>query len=76
MKTVTIHAAKTNLSQLIAEAEQGEQIVIARVKQPVVTLTPVQPPKKKRIAGEFRGQIHIGPEFFEPMTEEELREWE
>jgi antitoxin (DNA-binding transcriptional repressor) of toxin-antitoxin stability system len=29
MKTVTIHAAKTTLSQLVALAEAGEEIVLA-----------------------------------------------
>ena len=30
MFTVTIHAAKTNLSKLLARVEAGEEIVIAR----------------------------------------------
>jgi len=34
-KTVTIHVAKTTLSQLIARVEAGEEIIIARDKQPV-----------------------------------------
>ena len=32
MSTVTIHAAKTNLSKLLAQVEAGEEIVIARGK--------------------------------------------
>ena len=39
MATVTIHEAKTNLSKLIARAEAGEEIIIARGKQPVAKLT-------------------------------------
>lgn len=76
MKTVTIHAAKTNLSKLLAEVEAGEEIILARGKEPIAKLVPIQPPKKKRRFGEFKGQIDISPEFFEPMTEEELQEWE
>jgi hypothetical protein len=30
---------------------------------------------KPRVPGRFKGQLVIGPEFFEPMTEEELREF-
>ena len=36
MPTYTIHAAKTNLSKLVARAEAGEEIVLARGKEPVV----------------------------------------
>lgn len=36
MKIVNIHAAKTNLSRLVAEAEAGAPFVIARNGRPVV----------------------------------------
>jgi prevent-host-death family protein len=48
MATVTIHQAKTELSKLIARAEAGEEIVIARGKEPVVRLAPVKPTHIKR----------------------------
>ena len=38
MTRVTIHEAKTNLSQLIRRAEAGEEIVIARGNEPVAIL--------------------------------------
>ena len=41
----TIDEAKTNLSRLIARAEKGEEVVIARGKQPVVRLVPVMSSK-------------------------------
>lgn len=74
MKIVTIHKAKTTLSRLIAEAEAGAEIVLARGKEPVVKLVPVAKHGKRKF-GAFKGKIRIGPEFFEPMTEEELRQW-
>jgi len=74
MKIVTIHKAKTTLSRLIAEAEAGEEIVLARGKEPVVKLVPVAK-RGERKFGALKGKMKIGPEFFEPMTEEELREW-
>jgi prevent-host-death family protein len=40
---VKIHEAKTNLSKLIARAEAGEDIVIARDNEPVVRLTAMEP---------------------------------
>jgi prevent-host-death family protein len=43
---VNIHAAKTQLSQLVARAEKGERITIARAGKPVAQLVPA--PKRKR----------------------------
>ena len=47
-KFVNVHAAKTRLSQLIARAERGERIIIARDGKPVAQLGPA--PKVKRAA--------------------------
>jgi prevent-host-death family protein len=47
-KLVNVHAAKTRLSQLVARAERGERILIARNGKPVAQLGPA--PKAKRSA--------------------------
>jgi prevent-host-death family protein len=47
-KFVNVHAAKTRLSQLVARAERGERIIIARDGKPVAQLGPA--PKSKRAA--------------------------
>ena len=39
---VNIHDAKTRLSQLVARAERGERITIARAGKPVATLGPAR----------------------------------
>ena len=76
MPTFTIHAAKTNLSKLIARAEAGEEIVLARGKDPVVKIVPVAArAKPHRKFGALKGKIKTGPEFFEPLPEEELKHW-
>lgn len=75
MKTVTIHKAKTTLSQLVAEVEAGEEVIIARGKHPVVKIVAI-PKRGKRKFGSMKGKIKIGPEFFEPLPEEELKAWE
>jgi prevent-host-death family protein len=41
MTKVTIHAAKTNLSKLIAKVEAGEEVVICRGNTEVARLVPV-----------------------------------
>lgn len=74
-ETVTIHRAKTTLSQLIARAEAGEEIVIARGGTPVAKLVPIQPPKAKRRFGAMKGQIALDESFWDPLPDDELRLW-
>jgi prevent-host-death family protein len=76
METVTIHTAKTTLSQLLARVEAGEEIVLARGKQPIAKLVPYHPATPKRQFGALRGVVSIGPEFFEPLPDDELAAWE
>jgi len=77
MPVVTIHEAKTTLSKLIARAEAGEEIVIARGKDPVVRLQPVANPKRRPQFGALKGKLNIPDSFFfDPLPEEELRLWE
>ena len=76
MDSVTIHTAKTNLSQLLARVERGEEIVIARGKEPVAKLIPFRPQASKRHFGALRGAISVESSFFEPLTEEQLAAWE
>ena len=76
MPTVTIHQAKTNLSKLIERASQGEEIIIARGSNPVAKLVPFGAVKGKRQPGSMKGKLEIGPEFFEPLPEDELKGWE
>jgi prevent-host-death family protein len=72
----TIHEAKTHLSKLVARVEAGEEIVIARGKTPVARLVPIAPePKKTRQLGWLKGQVALDDSFFEPMSDDELREW-
>jgi prevent-host-death family protein len=41
MKQVNIHEAKTHLPELIAAAEAGEEVIIARSNKPTVKLVAV-----------------------------------
>ena len=72
---VSVRAAKTHLSQLLARAEAGEVITIARGRTPVAKLVAIAP-KPRREFGAMRGQIAIGPEFFEPLPQDELDRWD
>ena len=76
MSTVKIHYAKTHLSRLIEQACEGEEIIIARGDQPLVRLQPLREKKGQRKPGSMKGKLEIGPEFFEPLPEDELQAWE
>jgi prevent-host-death family protein len=72
----TVHQAKTNLSKLLRRVENGEEVVIARGKEPVAKIIPFPArKKKKRVPGSLKGKIHIHPSFFDPMSKEELALW-
>jgi prevent-host-death family protein len=40
---VNVHEAKSTLSQLLADVERGEDVVIARNGTPIATLSPIVP---------------------------------
>lgn len=75
MPTYPMHFAKTHLSDLVARAEAGEEVVVARGKTPAVRLVPMRRSLPQRRRGRLKGLIAIGPEFFEPLPDDELRLW-
>jgi prevent-host-death family protein len=77
MTIVTVHQAKTQLSKLIARAEAGEDIVIARGSKPAVRLIPVGKQVPKRQFGSMKGLYKIPDAFFfDPLPEDELKLYE
>jgi prevent-host-death family protein len=75
-KVVTIHAAKTNLSRLLDRVHKGEEIVIARGKEPVARLVPLAGAAAGRRFGAMKGKASTSSVFFEPLSEDELSSWE
>lgn len=75
MITVNVHEAKTNLSRLLAQAEAGEDVVIARNGKPVVRMVPVQERGKPQ-PDVFKGKFVLTDSFYEPLPENELKAWE
>lgn len=72
---VTIHAAKTQLSQLIDAVLAGDEVIMTKDGKPVAKLLALAP-KPYRL-GSLEGQIPRPPDdFFDPMDEQALRDWE
>ena len=76
MKTVTVHKAKTNLSQLIAEVEAGGDVIIMRGSEAAVRLVPANVPAPRRVFGALAGKVFLTTAFFEPLPPEELDGWD
>lgn len=78
MESIPLAEAKDRLDELVQRAASGEEIVIADPKagrvrlQPLPTATTAEG-QPKRIAGRWKGRIHIPDDrLLEPLTEEEL----
>lgn len=70
---VNVQEAKTRLSQILAQAENGEDIVIARDGTPIVRLVPLTSPPPRPV-GFVAGSV--SQEFFAPLPVDELALWE
>ncbi len=75
MSQFTVHAAKTQLSKLIEAALAGEEVIIARGKTPVARLVPI-PRGGFKIGILAEHALGPGPNFLEPLGEDELALWE
>ena len=71
---VNVHEAKTHLSRLLDKAHAGEEIILAKDGTPYARLVPLAPAVGGRRPGRVQGSV--GPEFFDPLPEEELETWE
>jgi prevent-host-death family protein len=66
---VNMHDAKTKLSELVAAAERGEEVVIARNGTPAVRLVAIATEYAPVRLGVLAGEIEIGPDFDAPLPE-------
>ena len=73
---INVHEAKTQLSRLLAAAEAGEEVIIARHGKPVAKLVPVDEARPRRRFGSMKGVFTVDKSFFDPLPEDELRAWE
>ena len=72
-RVVKVQEAKTRLSAILTDVEQGEEIVIARGDVPVARLIPIQEPPARELGFV---PYHVPDSFYEPLPEEDLAAWE
>jgi prevent-host-death family protein len=66
---VNMHEAKTRLSELVAAAERGDEVVIARNGRPAVRLVAVTQEHSPVRLGVLAGQIELADDFDESLPE-------
>ena len=69
MHHINIEEAKSNLTDLIDAAINGEEIVIAKDDQHVVKLVPISRAKPRPLFGSAKGLISISDDFDEPLKD-------
>jgi prevent-host-death family protein len=76
MTVVNTHEAKTNLSRLLDDVQEGEEIIIARGNKPMARLVPFRANKTVRKPGYLKGKIRIADDFDAPLPEDILESFE
>ncbi len=77
---VNLYEAKTQLSNLVERAANGEEIVIAKAGKPMAKLTRVKPPPEESAATPIFGRnlmgiTYIADDFDAPLPEDVLRDF-
>lgn len=74
MTIVNVYEAKSNFSRLLARAEAGEVITLARNGRPIAQLCPMDIVHRPVTLGIFEGQIEMA-EDFDSWTAQDEADW-
>lgn len=70
-KTIDIHDAQTQLSELLSLALQGTEIIFSKDNTPLARLVPVSKgSSQSRIAGLHQGAISMSVDFDAPLPDD------
>lgn len=81
METVGLFEAKTHLSELVARAEQGEEVIITRHNKPVAKLVPISEvspeliARRRQLLAELQAIGRAIEQRGGPITVEEILDW-
>ena len=77
MITINIHDAKTHLSHYLEEVAKGETVVICKRNRPLAEIRSLPaPPATPRPIGLAKGTFSIHPDFFSPLPDEVIEDFE
>ena len=71
-KQVNIHEAKTQLSKLLLEVQQGNDIIIAKAGKPLAKLIHVTNLPMTRVPGSATGRVTFSADFNDPLPDTTL----
>lgn len=78
MIIVTTYKAKTHLSKLLKDVQQGEEVLIKRGSVPVAKIVAVdkdQQSARPPVGKHTSETIKLSKDAFSPLTDSELAEW-
>jgi prevent-host-death family protein len=73
MKKVTVTYARKHFSQILAQAEAGEEVAIVRSGIPIARLVGLS---TRRVLGRFRDSVWVADDFDSPLPDEILAAFE
>jgi prevent-host-death family protein len=74
VKVVNMHEAKTTLSQLVEQVENGEEVVLARAGRPVARIVAI-PALERRRFGQWKGRVRMSDDFDASLPDVDLAAW-
>lgn len=75
-KKVNVHYAKTNLSKLLMQVKEGQEVVIANNGNPIARLVPYYSKQVKRVPGSAKSRVIISSDFDDPLPQEIIENFE
>jgi prevent-host-death family protein len=70
MNSVNIYEAKTQLSKLVDQAAQGNDVIISRSGKPVARLTALEKPAQRIRFGVLKGKVRTTGDFDAPLPDD------
>jgi prevent-host-death family protein len=67
---VDVHEAQAHLSSLLERVAMGEEVIIAKVGEPVAKLVPITPNARKFKLGSAKGEFVVPDDFNDPLPKE------
>ena len=68
MEYVDISDARNRLSQLVAKAAAGEDVIVRRYGKPLARITALAQARRRIIFGVMKGKVKIARDFDAPLT--------